>query len=185
MKTGGRMKKKRIVVTVVLVFALFLIVYPLIELDTGTKLIRCSYTGDFSEYEKNQSYHELYCYYEKKDVSIRSFDVKNFLFFHTITMEYIKGDFRETQFLLPEAYVEKFLKEAKIIENPKNIQLAALIQGKEAIVGNKRYLGNDYENVIFYKLDGKYEEMYVFYIDELLVVQVGSPDELPKYIAYK
>ena len=174
-----------ILITITSILVVFLIAYPFIEINTGNKLIRCSYDGDFSEYDKNQSYNELYCYNEKHDVSISSFDVKKFLFFYTISMDYIEGDFRKTQFVLEESYIERFLKKAEIIDNENNIQLASLIEGKTAVVGNTRYLGNDYNNAIFYKLDGKYEEMYVFYIDDLLVIQVGSPDELPKYIAYK
>lgn len=181
------MKKKVTVslIALMLIFAVFLIIYPFIEIDTGAKLIRFSYSGDFSQYDKNHSYNELYCYNEKYDVSIRSFQVKNFLFFHTINMEYIKGDFRKTQFVLPEEYIENFLKNAVISENVNNIQIASLIEGKTAITGNKKYSGNDYNNGIYYTLDGKEEEMYVFYADELLVIQVGSPDELPKFIAYK
>ena len=33
--------------------------------------------------------------------------------------------------------------------------------------------------------DKKWEELYVFESEGLTVIQVGSPDELPKYIAYK
>ena len=100
-------------------------------------------------------------------------------------MNYIEGDFRETQFVLEESYIENFLNNAEIISNDNNIQLVSLIEGKTAIVGNTRYVGNDYNNGIFYKLDGRHEELYVFNVDDLLVIQVGSPDELPKYIAYK
>ena len=59
------------------------------------------------------------------------------------------------------------------------------VKGKKAIIKNKRYTGNEYDKGIFYQLDGKYEELYVFYVDDLLVIQVGSPDELPKFIAYE
>ena len=38
---------------------------------------------------------------------------------------------------------------------------------------------------IDYVLDGKYETLYVFYVDDLLVIQVGFSDEGPKFIAYK
>jgi hypothetical protein len=100
-------------------------------------------------------------------------------------MKYVSGDVRETEFILEEAYIKSFLQNAEITENINNIDLAALIEGKKAIVGNTRYVGNDYENGIFYKLDGRYEEMYVFYKDDLLIIQVGSPDELPRFIAYK
>ena len=57
--------------------------------------------------------------------------------------------------------------------------------GKTAIISNKRYTGNDYNNAIYYTLGGKDGEMYIFEKDELLIIQVGSPDELPKFIAYK
>lgn len=100
-------------------------------------------------------------------------------------MEYVKGDVRETEFILDEAYIINFLENAEIEYNDNNIDLAKLIEGKEAVVGNQRYLGNDYANGIFYELDGKYEEMYIFYVDDLLVIQVGSPDEQPKFIAYR
>jgi hypothetical protein len=63
--------------------------------------------------------------------------------------------------------------------------LATLIIDKKAIVGNKKYFGNDYLNSIEYILDGKEEIMYLYYLDDLLVIQVGLSDEGPKYIAYK
>jgi hypothetical protein len=180
---------KKALIIIASVFVLFivtaLIAYPHIEFKTEDKLIRFSYTDDFSEYDDNHSYNELYAYNEKHDVSIKSFDVKKFLFFYVIEMEYIPGDFREVQFILEESYIENFIKNAKICENDKNIDIASLIEGKEAIVGNTRYTGNDYTTGIFYELDGRYEEMYVFFVDDLLVIQVGSPDELPKFIAYK
>lgn len=176
---------QKILIAVAGILALALVIYPHIVIDTGDRLLVCNYTGDFSEYEENQSYNEVYCYNEKYDVSIRTFDVSNFLFFHVISMEYVEGDVRETEFILEEAYITNFLENAEITENVNNIDVAKLIEGKEAIVGNTRYVGNDYENGIFYKLDGRYEEMYIFYVDDLLVIQVGSPDELPKFIAYK
>ncbi len=181
------MKKIIIIVSSVIavLFLSFLIAYPFIEIDTGDALIRCSYTDDFSEYETNQSYNELYCYNEKHDVSIKTFDVKKFLFFYTITMEYIPGDFREVQFVLEESYIKDFIENASIEECPEGFDLAALIEGREAIVGNTRYLGNEYDYGIFYELNGRYDEMYIFYVDDLLIIQVGSPDELPKFIAYK
>ena len=176
---------QKVLIVVAAVVGVALVIYPNIVIDTGDRLLVCNYTGDFSEYEKNQSYNEVYCYNEKYDISIRTFDVSNFLFFHVISMEYVEGDVRETEFILEESYISHFLENAEITDNSNNIELAKLIEGKEAIVGNTRYLGNDYTQGIFYKLDGKYEEMYIFYVDDLLVIQVGSPDELPKFIAYK
>lgn len=176
---------QKIIIAVVAVVMLGLLIYPNIVIDTGDRLLVFNYTGDFSEYEVNQSYNEVYCYNEKYDVSLKTFDVSNFLFFHVVSMEYVEGDVRETEFILEEAYITHFLENAEITDNANNIDLAKLIEGKEAVVGNTRYTGNDYVNGIFYKLDGRYEEMYIFYVEDLLVIQVGSPDELPKFIAYK
>lgn len=176
-------KKLAVLIGVLLVVGL--VIYPNIEIDTGEKLIACNYNGDFSKYDENHSYNEIYAYNEKYDVSIRTFDVSNFLFFYVISMEYVEGDARKTEFILEESYIEHFLKDAQIKENEKNIDLEKLIEGREAIVSNTRYTGNDYDYGICYKLDGKYEELWVFYVDDLLVIQVGSPDELPKFIAYK
>ena len=181
------MKKALIIILSIFVvlIATFFAIYPHIEINTGDKLIRCSYSDDFSEYDVNHSYGELYAYNEKHDVSIRTFNVKKFLFFYVIEMECIPGDFREVQFVLEESYIADFIENADIEEAPDGFDLAALIEGKEAVVGNTRYTGNDYEYGVFYELNGRYEEMYVFYADDLLVIQVGSPDELPKFIAYK
>lgn len=176
---------QKILIALAVVLATALVIYPNIVIDTGDRLLVFNYTGDFSEYEVNQSYNEVYCYNEKYDVSLKTFDVSNFLFFHVVSMEYVEGDVRETEFILEESYIANFLEKAEITDNSNNIDLAKLIEGKEAIVGNKRYLGNDYTQAIFYKLDGRYEEMYIFYVEDLLVIQVGSPDELPKFIAYK
>lgn len=176
---------QKIIIVVAVLIVAGLVIYPNIVIDTGEKLIVCNYDGDFSEYDENHSYNEVYAYNEEYDVSIRTFDVSNFLFFHVISMEYVEGDMRKVEFILEEAYIENFLKNAEIKENPNNIDLAKLIEGKEAIVSNTRYVGNDYENGIYYILDGRHDELYVFYVDDLLVIQVGSPDELPKFIAYK
>ena len=102
-----------------------------------------------------------------------------------LELEYTDGDFRETQFVLEEEYIENWIKNAEITDNPNNIDIKALISDKKAVVSNKRYLGNDYENIITFKLDGRYDELSVFYVEDLLVIQVGSPDELPKFIAYR
>ena len=63
--------------------------------------------------------------------------------------------------------------------------LKKLIADKEAIVGNTRYTGNDYETSMDYTLNGEYQTLYIFYIDDVLVIQVGHSDEGPKFIAYK
>ncbi len=169
---------------IVLILAVVLI-YPNIEFQKNGKLYACSFSDDFSKYEENPSYNELYFYYEKRDISLKTFDVKNFLCFYLFTFEYEEGDKRETQFVLEEKFVEYWIENAKITDNEKNIDVAALINGKQAIVGNKRYTTDDEKDAIFYELDGDYGEMYIFECDDLTVIQIGSPDESPKYIAYK
>lgn len=181
------MKKKRWISIIIMfvIIALFLIIYPTVEIQTENKLIAFRYTDDTTEFETEFSYNETYVYYKDRDITITDFDFKKFWLFHMITMEYEEGNYCDTQFVLEEEYIREFLERAEIEENVNNLDIAKLIEGKEAIVGNTRYLGNDYENAIFYVLDGKYEELYVFYVDDLLVIQVGSPDESPKYLAYK
>ena len=63
--------------------------------------------------------------------------------------------------------------------------LSKLIEGKKAIVSNKKYFDNDYKSSIYYKLDGVEQVMYIFYVDDLLVIQVGNTDEGCKFIAYR
>lgn len=180
---------KKIALIVGIVFAVLiclgLIIYPNIEIRTEDKLFVCQYSDDISEFEENASYNERYFYNEKRDISIENFDIKKFLFFYVLELEFIEGDARQTQFILEEEYIENWLENAVITSNDSNIDIAKLIEGKEAIVSNTRYLGNEYNSCIFYQLDGKYEELYVFYVDEMLVIQVGSPDECPRFIAYK
>lgn len=167
-----------------LILALF-IIYPHIEFKRDGKLYACRLSDDFSEFEENSSYNELYFYNEKHDISLKSFEVKNFLCFYLLSFDYVEGDVRETQFILEEEYIDYWLQNAEITSNSGNIDIAALIEGKTAVVGNTRYLDTDYNQMILYVLDGKYEEMYVFESDGLTVIQVGSPDECPRFIAYK
>ena len=181
----ARLKKLLITVALILVvLCVFLIIYPQIEFRKGSKLFICQYSENFGEFEENPSYNELYFYNEKRDISIKSFNIKKFLFFYVLELGFVEGDARETQYILEEEYIANWLENANITENPDNIDVARLIEGKTAIVSNQRY-NNDEKYTIFYELDGKYDEMYIFYVDDLLVIQVGSPDENPKYIAYK
>lgn len=180
--------KTKIIIAVAVLIALILaviLIYPNIEFQKNGKLYACSFSDDFSKYEENPSYNELYFYYEKRDISLKTFDVKNFLCFYLFTFEYEEGDKRKTQFILEEEFIDYWIKNAEITDNAANIDLKALISGKEAIVSNKRYYTEDEKDAIFYKLDGRYNEMYIFRCDGLLVIQVGSTDESPKYIAYE
>ena len=174
-----------ILITIVLVIGFLLAIYPTIEIQTEDKLIAFRYSDDISEFETELSLNENYTYYEKRDISIHSFDFKEFLFFHVIIMEYEEGNYCDTEFLLEESYINDFLERAEIQLNESNLNIAELIEGKEAIVGNTRYLENEYDKCIEYVLDGECETLYVFYQDDLLVIQVGLSDEGPRYIAYK
>lgn len=180
------MKKKIIVLSlIILVITILFLILPFIEIRKGNKLIYIGYNDDISKYETYTCYHESVSYNEKKDISITNFDIKKIFIFHIFTLDYEKGNLCDTEWLLEEEYISNFIENAEILDNPNNINIKELIEGKEAIVSNTRYNGNDYENSIDYKLDNKYEIMYVFYNDDLLVIQVGSPDETTKFIAYK
>ena len=102
-----------------------------------------------------------------------------------VRLEYEKGNKCATEYLLEEDYIKDFINNAVITYNSKDIDLFTLIQDKEAIIGNNRYVGNDYETCIEYILNDRYETMYIFYLDDLLVIQVGHIDEGPKFIAYR
>ena len=180
------MKKWKIIIPIALsVIAVFLLIYPTIEIKTEDKLIAFRYSDDLEEFEPDITDNENYFYYDKYDISIKDVDFKNFLFFHVIEMEYVNGNLCDEEYVLEESYIQNFLENAEIIENVKNIDLAEMIKGKEAIVGNKKYPGNDYETQIWYVLDGEEQVMYVYQSDDLLAIQVGVSDEGPKYIAYK
>lgn len=175
---------KKIIILIITII-LFLILLPHIKIYKDNKLMYISYSDDISEYEDNLCYHESVSYYEKKDISIKKIDYKKYFIFYLFTLEYEKGNLCNTEYLLEEEYIYNFINNAEIIDNENNIDIKKLIEGKTAIIGNKRYLGNDYEAYINYKLDNKEEVMYIFYVDDLLVIQVGYPDETTKFIAYK
>ena len=165
--------------------ALTALIYPNIEFKKNGKLYVCSFSADFSEFEENPSYNEAYFYNEERDLSLRNFEVGNFLFFYVISFDYVKGDVRKTQFMLDEKFISYWLENAVIEENETGLDIAELIEGKTAVVSNTRYLGNEYDRSITYVLDGKWETLYVFESNGLTVIQVGSTDECPKFIAYK
>ena len=178
------MIKKIIIISVCFILT-FLCIYPFIEIKFNNKIIKFSYSMDISEFEENACYGENYFYNEKRNISIYNFDFNNFLFFHMIVMEFKEGNVCDTEYLLEEAYIEKFLENAEIKYNNKNIDLGKLIKNKKAIVANKRYFDNPYDTQIDYILDDRHETLYVFYVEDLLVIQVGLSDEGPKFIAYK
>ena len=176
---------KKIFICISLILFLFLLIYPFIEIDTGKKIIVFGYNDDVSKYEDVSCYDESYFYVEDKDISINNFTFSKFLFFYIITLDYEEGNVCETEYLLEEEYINNFLENAVILENENNIDLSKLIEGKKAIVSNKKYFGNDYKSSIYYKLDEEEQVMYIFYVDDLLVIQVGNTDEGCKFIAYR
>ena len=153
--------------------------------DKNNKLIFISYRDDISEFEDDFCYHESITYNKKRDISIKEFNIKKYFIFYLYSLEYEKSNLCETEWQLEEEYITNFINNAEITYNPSDINIEALIKDKTPVVSNTRYLGNDYETVINYKLDNKYEEMYIFYKDDLLIIQVGNPDETTKFIAYK
>lgn len=179
------MKKKWIPIIILATIAFMFLAYPTIEIQTENYLIALRYSDDISEFETDMTDNECYVYYADKDISIYDYDFKKFLFFHVITMEYVEGNMCEVEYVLEEEYIQNFLENAVIKYNDSNLDIAQLIEGKEAIVGNTRYLGNEYDKQIDYILDGKHQTLFVFYVDDLLVIQVGLSDEGPKFIAYK
>ena len=181
------MKKKAIIVliSIVIVLIIGLIFLPLIEINKDNKLYVFTYSDSYGEFEENLCYGESVSYNEKRDISITSWDIKKVLFFYMITMDYEKGNLCDSEYVLEEEYIINFINNAEIIENENNINLSELIEGKTAIVSNEKYPGNDYENAIYYSLDGKEDVLYIYYYDNALVIQVGLSDEGPRYIAYR
>jgi len=181
------MKKMVLKISIFLLTILFLclIIFPFVEIDTGSKIIKFSYSSDISEYENNPCYDESYFYNEEKDISVHEFDFYDFLFFHVFVLEYENGNVCDKEFLLEEEYITNFLSNAIIEYNDNNIDLDKLIEGKTAIVGNKKYFTDEEKYSIDYVLDGESQTMFIFYDNDLLVIQVGLSDEGPKFIAYK
>ena len=180
------MKKKIIIiVSIIFILLVFVSLIPLIKIDKNNTIKYISFSNDISEYDEVTCYDDGMSYYKKKDITIKDIDIEKKLFFYFFTIKYENGNLCESEFILEETYIENFIKNAEIINNEKNIDLYRLIKNKKAIIKNKRYSGNDYETFIEYKLGGKEEIMYIFYADNLLVIQVGHSDEGPKFIAYK
>lgn len=91
--------KKRKIFTVILialasVILLTVLIYPHIEFRKKGKLYVCRFSDDFSEFEENASYNELYFYNEKRDISLKSFNTRSFLCFYLLSFDYVEGDAR-------------------------------------------------------------------------------------------
>lgn len=179
--------KKLIVFLIsIIVLSLYLII-PLLEFNYGNKIYILSYNDDVSKYDDYYCYDESVAYNKQKDISITGWDSKKVPFgFYMITLEYEEGNKCDTEYVLEEAYIDHFLKDAKISEDSDDVDLEELIKGKEAIVENKRYPWNDEYEWIGYELDGKHQDMFISTNEDgLIIIQVGLSDEGPKYIAYK
>ena len=177
---------------ILIIIGIFICVYPNIEFYKDNYLYMMSYSKtweeseDLKELEQELCYNESYSYNKKRDISITGWEYKNFLFFKWLKISYKTGNLCDTEYLLEESYITHFLKNAEIKDNDDNINLSHLIEGKKAIVANKRYPWNDNNSYISYILDGKYMEMFLYTTEEgVVVIQVGLGDEGPKYIAYK
>ena len=180
------MKKKIILVClIILIIFVFFLILPLVEFKKDGKLYFIKYKEDFSYFESYTCYGESVSYDEKRDISITNIDIKKKFFFYVYNLEYEDGNLCDSEYILEESYIDNFINNAEIIDNYLNIDIKSLIEGKTAIVGNTRYTGNDYTQGIYYNLDGKYQELYVFYVDDLLVIQVGSFDDGARFISYK
>ncbi len=175
------------VAALVLVLMIALAAYPHIEIQTEDNLIAFRYSDDISEFEDELSLDERYTYYADRDISITGFDFHKFLWFHVLIMEYEEGNLIESQYVLEETYIQDFITNAVIEENPDAIDLAALIEDKTPVVSNTRYVPEDYDQAssIFYTLHDESQVMLIYEVDDLLVIQIGYPDEGPKYIAYQ
>ncbi len=180
------MKKKVFIIIFAAVFLIaFFALYPTIEFRHDKKLYVFSYSDDMSPFEENLCLSENHSYDAQRDVSFYGWELKEFLFFKLFVLEYEEGNVCSTEYMLPTEYIDAFLSRAEITYNPKNIDLTSLLAGKTVIEGNTRYIGNEYDTVIEYVLDGKHETLFLFYDDDLLIIQVGLSDEGPRFIAYR
>lgn len=186
------MKKKKsnnkyiIMGSIVVFILLFFMIVPFIKYRDNNTITYIAYKDHSFKYEEDiMCYNESYFYNKDMDISISHVEVKKYVFFYLTTIHFKEGNVCDYEYYLEEDYINNFINNAEIISNDNNIDISKLIEGRRAIVSNKLYTGNDYTNGIWYKLDGKYEELYVFYIDDLLVIQVGSRDDGAKFIAYE
>ena len=189
------MKKNKglmIVLFILLIIGGLICIYPNLEFNKDGYLYLLSYgkdfefSEDFEELDQEMCYDESYSYNKKRNISISSWDYNRFLFFKWFKIKYKEGNVCETEFLLDETYIKNFLENAQITKDSDDVDLGQLIKGRESIVANKRYPWNDEYKYIGYTLDGEYQEMFIYTNEEgLIIIQVGSSDEGPKYIAYR
>ena len=191
------MKKKLWISVAVIIVAIVavLFLYPHITIQTDNQLIACRYSDDISEFESQLSADERYTYYADKDVTWTGFDFQKYGPFYVLTFDIQPGNLIEGIYLLEEAYISDFLEHAVIdvVEKDyKEVELttddiAVMLEGKTAIVSNQRYTCPDYDAAyrVYYQLGDEENILYIFETDGLLAIQVGYPDEGPKFIAYE
>ena len=188
------MKKKVLILLAILAAVLFAI-YPHITIQNEDQIIAFRYSDDTSQFETEVSADENYVYWEDRDVTWSGFDVKKFGPFHVIYLETEPGNTISSKYALDPGYMNAFLSDAVIDVVEKDYKeidftladVADLISGKQAVEGGGRYVCPDYDAAtkIYYTLDGQENFMSIFEVDGLLVVQVGYPDEGPRFIAYE
>lgn len=178
---------KKITIIMCIFIGICLCIYPHIEFYSDDYLYMMSYglrfdkSSDYDELEQEFCYDENYSYNKKRNISTSSFEYNGFLFFKWFKVKYVDGNVCENEFILTEEYINNFIEKADIVENNDNINLEILIEGKKAIVKNKRYPFNENYSYISYYLDGMLEEMFIYNYEDLLIIQVGLGDEGPKY----
>lgn len=180
-----KLRLKFILMAFLVILIILFMALPMFEMKTEKKLYAIRYKYDYAEFEDKGCYDESYFYNQKHNISLKNYEHKQFLFIHFYSFDYVEGNVCETEYQLEEQYIKDFIERAQITYNSHNINIKNLINGKTAIVGNSKYTGNDYNQIIEYTLDGKEQIMYIFNKYELLVIQVGHSDEGTKYIAYK
>ncbi len=191
------MKKKMLIglaALAVLAVAVF-IIYPKITIQSEDQIIACRFSDDPSQFETEVSADENYVYWAERDVTWSGFDVKKLGPFYVIYLETEPGNTIASKYALDPGYMDQFLSKAVIDVVEKDYKeidftlsdVKALLDGKTPVQGDGKYTCPDYDAAyrIYYHLGDEENVMYLYEIGDLLIVQVGYPDEGPKFIAYE